>query len=224
MRTRIGIIGHSEGGAIAPLVASRSKDVAFIIMMAGPGVSGDSLLILQNHAQLRVSGVPEVEAQPLTRLTSRLLHAVSGAPDSVEARARVLAIEEEYVAAQQPDRQESLRSNLRARNAQLLTPWMRHFLAFDPRPSLSRVRVPVLAINGSLDGQVVCKENLGAIAAALTTAGNTDFETVELPGLNHLFQTATTGAIAEYSVIEETISPVALDRIGDWLARHTQRH
>ncbi len=222
-RARIGVIGHSEGGAIAPIVATRSKDVAFIVLMAGPGVTGDSLLILQNRAQLRVSGVPEEEAQPLARLTSRLLHAVSGARDSAEARTRVLEIEEQYVAAQQPDRQESLRSNLRARNAQLLSPWMRYFLAFDPRPALSQVHVPVLALNGTLDGQVLCKENLSAIAAALQVAGNLDVETVELPGLNHLFQTASTGAMTEYSVIEETIAPAALDRLGEWLTRHTRR-
>lgn len=221
--SRIGIIGHSEGGAVAPIVATRSKNVAFIVLMAGPGVAGDSLLVLQNYAQLVVSGVPEVEAQPLARLAGRLFHAVSVARDSTDARARVLEIEEHYVTEQQPDRQDALRTNFRSRNAQLLTPWMRYFLAFDPRPTLEQVRVPVLALNGTLDRQVVHKENLGAIAAALKAAGNTDVETVELPGLNHLFQTANTGAVSEYSVIEETIAPAALQRIGDWLVRHTQR-
>ncbi|MDQ2665154.1 MAG: alpha/beta fold hydrolase [Gemmatimonadota bacterium] len=221
-RTRIGIIGHSEGGVIAPIVAARSKDVAFIVLMAGPGVTGDSLLILQNRAQWRLAGVPDVDVEPLARLTSRLLHAVSGTRDSGEARAHVLAIEEQYVAEQRPERQEALRTNLLGRNAQLLSPWMQYFLAFDPRSALSRVRVPVLALNGTLDGQVLYKENLSAIRAALTTAGNGDFETVELPGLNHLFQTARTGATTEYSVIEETIAPAALDRLGDWLTRHTR--
>lgn len=220
---RVGMIGHSEGGAIAPIVAARSKDVAFIVLMAGPGVSGDSLLILQNRAQLRVSGVPEDEAPTLARLTSRLLHAVSGARDSTEALTHVLEIEEQYVTSRQPEQQESLRANLHGRNAQLLTPWMRYFLTFDPRPVLSRVRVPVLALNGTLDGQVLSRENLAAIASALTAGGNTDFETVELPGLNHLFQTATTGAISEYSVIEETIAPLALDRLGDWITRHIRQ-
>jgi pimeloyl-ACP methyl ester carboxylesterase len=222
-RARIGIVGHSEGGAIAAVVAARSKDVAFIVLMAAPGLPGDSLLILQNHAQQRIAGIPAVEAEPLGKLTSRLLHAVSGAKDSVDARARVLEIEESYVAEQVPERQVPLRTRLRGRNAQLLTPWMRYYLSFDPRKALATVRVPVLAVNGTLDGQVLYRENLDAIAAALRTAGNPDVETVELPGLNHLFQTAETGAMAEYSVIEETLSPTALQRVGDWIQRHTQK-
>lgn len=223
-RARIGIAGHSEGGAIAPIVASRSKDVAFIVLMAAPGVPGDSLLVLQNQAQLRIAGLSALEAEPLARLTSRLLHAVSSANDSVQARTRVVEIEESYIVAQQPDRREPLRANLANRNAQLLTPWMRYYLAFDPRKALATVRVPVLAMNGTLDGQVVYRENLDAIAAALKSGANPEFERVELPGLNHLFQTAETGAIAEYSVIEETFSPTALQRIGDWIQRHTEKH
>ena len=222
-RTRIGMIGHSEGGAIAPLVATRTKDVAFVVLLAAPGVPGDSLLILQNRAQLSSAGVPSQAAETLARLTSRLLHAVSGTPDSAEARRRVLEIEEQFIATQRADQREALRANLASRNGQLLTPWMRHFLSLDPRAALSQVRVPVLALNGTLDSQVSYQENLGAIASALRAAGNPDFETVELPGLNHLLQTADTGAIAEYSVIEETLSPAALQRMGDWILRHTQR-
>ena len=222
-RSRIGIVGHSEGGAIAAVVASRSKDVAFIVLMAGPGVPGDSLLILQNRERLRLAGATAAETEPLSRLISRLLHAVSSAKDSAEAHARVLEIEQSYVAEQVPERRETLRANLSGRNGQLLTPWMRYFLKFDPRTSLAAVHVPVLAVNGTLDGQVLYRENLDAIAAALTAGGNADFEIAELSGLNHLFQTAETGAIAEYSVIEETLSPTALQRVGDWIRRHTQK-
>jgi Dipeptidyl aminopeptidases/acylaminoacyl-peptidases len=222
-RARVGIAGHSEGGAIAAVVAARSTDVSFIVLMAAPGIPGDSLLILQNRAQLRMAGVPAVELEPLARLTARLLHAVSGAKDSAEARERVLAIEEVYVSEQVPERQMSLRKNLTSRNTQLLTPWTRYFLAFDPRKALASVHVPVLALNGTLDSQVMYRENLDAIAAALKTANNADVELVELPGLNHLFQTAETGAISEYSVIEETMSPTMLQRVGDWIQRHTQK-
>ena len=222
-RTRIGVIGHSEGGAIASLVATRSKDVAFLVLMAAPGLPGDSLLVLQNRAQLRLAGVPGTEADVLGRLTSRLLHAVAGAKDSADARARVVQIEDAYVAEQQPERRVPLRASLTSRNAQLLTPWMRYFLAYDSREALAHVRVPVLALNGTLDGQVVARENLDAIATALKAAGNKDFETAELPGLNHLFQTAETGATTEYSTIDETLSPTVLQRIGDWIQKHTQK-
>lgn len=222
-RQRIGVVGHSEGGLIAPMLAARSSSVAFIVLMAAPGIRGDSLLVLQNHALLRTSGVPSVEAEPLGRLTSRLLHAVSSSRDSLDARARLLDIEEQYVAAQLPDRQEPMRRTLTGRNAQLLTPWMRYYLAYDPIAVLTRIAVPVLAINGTLDVQVICRPNLDAINTALKAAGNKDFEAVELSGLNHLFQTAETGAISEYSLIEETMSPTALQRVGDWIHRHTQR-
>ena len=105
-----------------------------------------------------------------------------------------------------------------------LNPHVYKSMAFDPRKALTTVRVPVLALTGTLDGQVVYRENLDAIAAALKAAGNSDVELVELRGLNHLFQTAETGAISEYSLIEETLSPTALQRVGDWIQRHTQKH
>ena len=106
---------------------------------------------------------------------------------------------------------------------QLLSPWLRFFLTYDPKPALRKVKCPVLAINGEKDLQVPPKENLRAIEDALKAGGNKDFTIKELPGLNHLFQTATTGSPTEYSKIEETISPTALTIIGDWIAEHTKK-
>ena len=100
-----------------------------------------------------------------------------------------------------------------------LTPWFRFFLSYDPQPTLEKVRCPVLAINGEKDLQVAPKENLEAIRKALETGGNTNFKIVELPGLNHLFQTCTTGGMSEYSQIEETIAPSALKLMGDWIEK-----
>ncbi len=112
---------------------------------------------------------------------------------------------------------------LRQQLKSLSDPWFRVFLKLDPRPILMKVKVPVLALNGELDMQVLAKDNLPAIADALEAGGNRDYAIVKLPGLNHLFQTAKTGSLAEYSQIEETISPVALETIGDWIVRHTDR-
>jgi len=223
-RMRVGIIGHSEGAIIAPMVAARSAEVGFIVLLAGPGLPGDSTLILQSRAQFRLSGAPDAEVEPLATLTAHLLHAVSTASDSAIARREVLAEEERYVLTQPSERRATLRTNLDMRNVQLLSPWMRYLLAYDPRPALMRVRVPVLALNGTLDSQVLYRENLDAIGAALKAGANPDFEVVELPGLNHLFQSATTGAVTEYSVIEETLSPAALARIGDWITQRFVRH
>ena len=103
----------------------------------------------------------------------------------------------------------------------VLSPWFRFFLTYDPKPTLSRVKCPVLAINGQLDLQVPPQENLDAIARALTAGGNNNFTTKELPNLNHLLQTARTGAPTEYSRIEETISPTALKLIADWILKQT---
>jgi fermentation-respiration switch protein FrsA (DUF1100 family) len=99
---------------------------------------------------------------------------------------------------------------------QVSGPWFQYFLKYDPAPNWQAMRAPLLAINGSLDLQVPAEANLAAIREA--TKGNPDATIVELPGLNHLFQTATTGSIGEYATIEETFDPAALELIGDWIA------
>ncbi len=104
----------------------------------------------------------------------------------------------------------------------LLSPWLKFFLTYDPKPTLSKVKCPVLAINGEKDLQVPPKENLSAIEEALVAGGNKNFTVKELPGLNHLFQTAQTGVPSEYAKIEETISPVALKIVGDWILEQTK--
>ncbi len=101
------------------------------------------------------------------------------------------------------------------------TNWFRYFLSYDPRPTLMKAHVPVLAINGEKDLQVPAKEDLEGISQALKDAGNKDYKIVLLPNLNHLFQTTKTGAPSEYAEIEETIAPIALQTIGDWIAAHT---
>ena len=100
---------------------------------------------------------------------------------------------------------------------QVVTPWFRYFIGYDPRPTLRRVKVPVLAINGSLDLQVPSEANLAAIREALEQGGNRQFTIVEFPGLNHLFQTAKTGAPAEYAQIDETMAPAVMEKIAEWV-------
>jgi len=99
------------------------------------------------------------------------------------------------------------------------SPWFRYFVEYDPATALRRVTCPVLAITGEKDLQVPPKQNLPAIRKALEAAGNKNFEVVELPGLNHLFQTAKTGAPSEYAEIEETMSPVAIEKIASWILK-----
>jgi fermentation-respiration switch protein FrsA (DUF1100 family) len=115
-------------------------------------------------------------------------------------------------------------ANLDAQTQGLLSPWMRFFLTYDPKPTLMKVKCPVLAIIGEKDLQVPPEENLRAIDDALKAGGNKDYKVKEMPGLNHLFQTAQTGSPTEYSTIEETISPAALELIGNWILEHTQEN
>jgi hypothetical protein len=218
-RNKVGLIGHSEGGVIAPMVATRSPGVAYVVMLAGTGIPGDSLLRLQGAAILRASGASEEMVKRQGEVQGRVFAALRGGGDSAAVARRVrasLTPEERAAAATTPD---SLPPSVRP----LLTPWFRYFLGYDPRPALQRLTVPTLALNGSLDVQVPAKENLGAIDAALRTAGNRDYRVMELPGLNHLFQTARTGGPAEYATIEETMAPAALEAVASWIVQRFGR-
>ncbi len=213
---KIGLIGHSEGGVIAPMVALRSHDVAFIVMMAGTGVPGDEILMAQIEALSKAAGVPaatiaknlDMERQALTIIKQE------SDPKVREIRLRELGVK---LSAQALGRQ--FAGHLRSAAA---SPWFRFFIMYDPAPALRKVTCPVLALNGELDLQVPSSLNLPAIKKALEAGGNSDFEIVKLPKLNHLLQTSRTGLVSEYGEIEETIAPVALETISGWILRHTQ--
>jgi len=220
---KIGLIGHSEGGLIAPMVAARSKDVAFIVLMAGPGVRGDSILIMQAAAMRRLQGMSDAQiAREATAMRNAHEMARRGDSLGIERASRELV---EVQVAMVPEEQRASVGNLDtlalAAKRQLSLPWIRFFVSYDPRPTLMKVKCPVLALNGSKDFQVPPKENLAAVSAALQAGGNRDATVKELPGLNHMFQTATTGAMSEYAAIEETIAPAALDEMSGWIAART---
>jgi pimeloyl-ACP methyl ester carboxylesterase len=206
---RIGLIGHSEGGTIAPMVAAGDPGVRFIVLMAGPGVPGDQLIVEQKRLIEEASGVTKEQA----------------AQDAVRQRELFTLVETEKDDA-------VLEKELRAKMAghvseamidagiqQLMSPWWRYTLTYDPATALRKVTCPVLALNGEKDLQVPPALDLPAIRKALEEGGNKHVEIDELPGLNHLFQTAKTGAPTEYALSEETISPVALDKIAAWILK-----
>jgi len=214
----IGLIGHSEGGLIAPLAAVRSNDVAFIVLMAGPGLVGDKLLVMQNR--LIATAECDKEVKESMAEAERLFAIAKNEKDPAIAKQKIQA---ETARIEETARKhlEAQLGSAAARINEVLTPWFRFFLSYDPRPTLMKVRVPVLAINGEKDTQVPAKEDLAAIEQALKDGGNRDYKIVLLPGLNHLFQTSSTGAPSEYAEIEETIAPVALQTMGDWIVAHT---
>ena len=208
---KIGLIGHSEGGMIAPMVAARSRDVAFIVMMAGDGVPGDEILMAQVELLSKAAGVPADAISKNLELERQVLAIVKQESDPKAREARLREWKEKS-APQTPAAQ------LQA----VMTPWMRFFVTYDPATALRKVTCPALALNGELDLQVPADLNLPAIEKALKAGGNRDHQIVKLPKLNHLFQTTQTGAVDEYARIEETIAPVALETMSAWILRHTQ--
>ena len=208
--TRIGVLGHSEGGIIAPAVAAADKSVAFVIMIAGPCIRGDKLFVLQSAMTAKAYGAPDDYIARRRVFDQQLYDAIILAPSESAALDRAKAKVAQGVADKLVD----------ANEAETLpkddtSPWERYFLAYDPAPTLARLKLPVLVLNGSLDVQVPAKENLSAAREAMKK--NSKATVIELPGMNHLLQDAKTGAPNEYNDIEETMSPAALKIITDWL-------
>jgi pimeloyl-ACP methyl ester carboxylesterase len=209
---KIGLVGHSEGAIEAPMSAAHNPDVAFIVMMAGPGVRGDRLLPEQLKLIELASGKsPEAVEKDLA--TQRVVMAILEGEKDDSVREKQLR---ESLKGQVPE--EQIGMQIKAVNS----PWFRGLLEYDPALTLSQIKCPVLVLNGEKDLQVPPQQNLPPIRHALESAGNPNFEVDELPGLNHLFQTAKTGAVSEYSDIEETISPVVLEKIASWILQQTK--
>jgi uncharacterized protein len=222
---KIGLIGHSEGGMIAPMAAVKSSDVAFIVLMAGPGIPGDELLLSQQALIEKAEGLSDDKIAQNERIQKQVLAVAKSSLDSAAAATKMRQIITDAAAQMSDSEKTELAYTpelIEVGVQQTVSPWFRYFLAYDPRPTLEKVKCPVLAINGEKDLQVPPKEDLPAIAAALKKGGNEDATTKVLPGLNHLFQTAGTGSPSEYMKIEETISPAALSTMGDWIVAHTK--
>ena len=222
--SQIGLIGHSEGGAIAPLAASRSRDIAFIVLLAGPGLPGEETLYLQGAAILKVAGADAEELAREKQLQQRIFSVLRQEKGDAAAEKKIRA---EIAALTSKGGKEGDKPMVEAlpmvedQSRMVATPWFRHFLDYDPRPTLRKVTCPVLALNGEKDLQVDARVHLKEIVTALKEGGNPDVTAKELPNLNHLFQTCKTGAVSEYGAIEETMAPVALETIAEWILKRT---
>ena len=221
---QIGLIGHSEGGMIAPMVAARSKDVAFIVMLSGMGQTGEDLLLTQ-LALLQKAGGEKPENIPRAIDFQKDLYAIIKAETDNRTAERKIV---EMMAKRKGKMNErelkefaQVEADVKTHLPLMLSPWYRYFLSYNPRPTLEKVKIPVLALNGENDLQVASKENLYLIAAALKAGNNKDFTVKSFPKLNHLFQTSQTGALDEYGKIEETIAPVVLETVAEWILKHT---
>lgn len=205
---RIGLLGHSEGGIVAPLVANSRRDIAFVVLLAGTALPGDKIIIGQSAAILKAQGAAEDMIRRQQVAQESIFTAVKDAADEASAAENIRKI-----VGESPRAAAQIKS--------VTSPWFRNFLCYDPAPALAKLTVPVLALNGELDLQVLARENLPVIEASLKEGGNPDYRVMRLPNLNHLFQTAKTGAPAEYGQIEETMAPAALDVISNWIRAHT---
>ena len=219
-KKKIGLVGHSEGGIIAPIVAAKSKNVAFIVLLAGTGIPGDELLLLQQELIGRASGESEDNLQLGKKENTELFEIIKKSTDATQLK-KDLTIHMLASLIESPDAGKpegvSDEDYVNYTVEQIATPWLVYFIKYDPSFILEKVKCPVLAINGSKDLQVPSKENLTAIHAALIKGGNQKVTTKELANLNHLFQECATGSPSEYSEIEQTISPVALELMLNWI-------
>jgi len=217
---RIGLVGHSEGGIIAPMAAAQSSDVAEIVLLAGSGLPGDELLGLQMRAILRARGGPAEDIDRQVAAQQAMLRVVrqGGSDEELQTALReLIRIQLTQSNDGKAPEEDAVNSTVAKALPGLRSAWMRSFVRCDPREALRKVKCPVLALGGSLDLQVPPQENLPQIEAALHAGGNERVTVREMPGLNHLLQEAKTGLVLEYATIAQTISPAALDTVTDWL-------
>ena len=224
-KKKIGLIGHSEGGIIAPMLASKSKDVSFIVLLAGTGIQGDKLLLLQQALIAKASGFSDEEINKSAKTNAKLFDLVVKSDDDQTLKTDLTNLFNETL---ENDTSIKIPNGMTQDEfvslqlSHLTNPWMQYFLKFDPAINLEKVKCPVLAVNGQKDLQVPPKENLTGIENALKKGGNKNFTVIEFPNLNHLFQECETGSPLEYASIEQTFSPIVLEEITKWIKLQTK--
>lgn len=214
--SRVGFVGHSEGGIVGPMAVARGAPASFVVMLAGTGVTGAQVLREQITLILLANGMPEDEARRQADASSAFHRVMLSHPTEPDLRRAAVDLVRTQTGGVLPQDDPGFVAAVASAMELGRNPWFVHFVRFDPGEALEKVTVPVLALNGTKDLQVP-PTNLAKISEALGRGGNRDVTTKELPGLNHLFQTSTTGSPAEYAMIEETFAPVALDELTAWL-------
>jgi pimeloyl-ACP methyl ester carboxylesterase len=221
----IGLVGHSEGGVVAPLAATRAapeaRAVRFLVLLAGPGVPLGDILTEQQRLILGVQGAPAAMIDANERVLERLIAIALEESDPDRAAAAMDAALTDFIATLPEGVRPAVRAQMQAQVQQMNSAWMRWMLTYDPQPTLRALEIPVLALFGERDLQVPPRQNRAPLEAALRAAGHPATQVVVLPGLNHLFQAASTGAPSEYAMIEETMNEAALELVGRWIVERT---
>jgi uncharacterized protein len=203
------------------MVATRNKNVSFIVLLAGTGVRGDKLLMMQSQAIGKASGMSDEQLDDARKINQGIYELILNSTDTEKLKTDLheylhKSMDEDSKKTEKMT-QEQKDAQVNMMTEQISSPWMQYFMKYDPAPALEKIKIPVLALNGSKDLQVPATENLPAIKTALEKAHNDKFKIVELPDLNHLFQECEKGTPSEYSKIEQTFSPKALDEILNWI-------
>jgi uncharacterized protein len=216
-KKRIGIIGHSEGGMIAQMVAASDTQVRMIVLLAAPGIKISDLMLKQTEVNLRLEGISEDEIAVSLELNKRFYDLLNKEDNEQVIIEKVQSIINEHCESMTSEEANEIKKQTPMMLKTLLSPWFRYFIKFDPDLYLRDVKCPVLAINGRKDVQVECDDNLYGIAMSLEKAGNRKYEFHKMDNLNHLMQNATTGAVSEYIQIEETFSKDVLKIMKNWI-------
>lgn len=212
---KIGILGHSEGGAIAFRAAAGNPEVAFVISLAGGALQGDSVLMMQNRQLLLDQNFGEAVTDNYCRGLRKVLD-IKISTDKQTLKKDSLKLVQCLSDDKSIDLIPALKSNLFSVLFQD-NPWLDFFLSYRPAEDIAKVRCPVLALNGKKDKQVDADANLNLIREVLEENGNRNCVVIKYENLNHLFQECITGQITEYNQIEQTVSPKVLNDIGNWL-------
>lgn len=224
-KTKIGLLGHSEGAQIAELAAVNSKDISFIVLLSGNGVDGGTVLIEQQKLILKASGFTDSLITHNTELQDKINNALSNDIDLNNIRKDIRAFAEKDYAGLSKDVKNSiqdketyLNSNVQSQINIFNNPWFRYYVKYDPIPTLEKIKIPVLMLFGELDLQFPPSLNKQRMEDALVKAGNKNFKSVVLPKANHLYQEAKIGSPSEYSELKKEFVPGFLGTISDWIS------
>jgi pimeloyl-ACP methyl ester carboxylesterase len=231
VKTKVGILGHSEGGMIAQIVAAERPDIAFVIAMAGPGQKIEALMLEQNIAVMQSNGIPAAAVDDYTSFYKVFIPAIVHAPSDTAAKVVATKLLGDWV-KKTPKATVSATLGINSENEvervantfveSIRSPWFSYFIQYDPVPNIHKMKAKVLVLNGDRDVQVGSTSNLNGWRTALAKSGVKKYDIIELKGLNHLFQQCKTCTVQEYGTLEQTIAPEALEAIGGWLKENVK--
>lgn len=217
---KIGVVGHSEGGIIAPLAANHSEVVSFIVLCAGTAVPGYEVILLQSELISKRMGESEEKIKKDIDFSKKIFDVIINSKDKSEANEEIDRIYKEYYESlpeEEKSKPENSKEALEQIKKSFSGPWFKYFLEFDPATELEKLDVPVLALFGENDLQVIPSQNKEEMENALAKSKSENYKIVVLPGLNHLFQESETGLPSDYSKIEQTTSPLMLETMTKWI-------